>query len=84
MDKQPKLLDMSRMRDILAPHFMQLSEDVYFSNELALIHGREQLFQLIWKQRPPFIINDHRMGIIIGGEINVSGSRHNHQPHPVL
>ena len=39
MDKQPKLLDMSRMRNILAPHFMQLSEDVYFSNELALIHG---------------------------------------------
>ena len=72
MDKQPKLLDMSRMRDILAPHFMQLSEDVYFSNELALIHGREQLFQLIWKQRPPFIINDHRMGIISGGECEVN------------
>ncbi len=72
MDKQPKLLDMSRMRDIIAPHFKQLSENVYFSNELALIHGNELLFQLIWKHRPPFVINDHRMGIINSGECDVN------------
>lgn len=68
MNKQPKLLDMSRMQDILAQHFEQIRENVYFSNELAMIHGNPLVFKLIWQQTPPFVINDHRLGVITHGE----------------
>lgn len=68
MNKQPKLMDMSRMRDIFKTNFAQISDHVYFSNELAMIHGDPLVFRLIVQQTPPFIINDHRLGIITRGE----------------
>ena len=66
--KQPKLMDMSRMRDIFTNNFSQIRENVFFSNELAMIHGNPLVFRLIMQQQPPFVINDHRLGMIIRGE----------------
>ena len=68
MNKQPKLLDVSRMRDIFKDNFPQISQSVFFSNELAMIHGDPMVFHLILQQQPPFIINDHRLGMITRGE----------------
>ena len=68
MDKQPKLMDVSRMRDIFEPHLAQIKEHVFFNNEMATLHGNPLVFKLIWQQAPPFVINDHRMGIITQGE----------------
>lgn len=68
MNKQPKLMDVSRMRDIFAPHIEQISENIYFSNELAMLHGDPKVFRLIVQQTPPFITNDHRLGLITRGE----------------
>ena len=72
MNKQPKLMDVSRMRDIFAPHFSHLRENVYFSNEMAMIHGDPSVFRLILNQTPPFVINDYRLGVITRGEGEVN------------
>ena len=61
-------MDVSRMRDLFTENFSQISESVYFSNELAVLHGNPLVFRLIVEQTPPFVINDHRLGIITRGE----------------
>ena len=68
MNKRPKLMDVSRMRDIFTDNFSQISKNVFFSNELAMIHGDPMVFRLIVQQQPPFVINDHRLGMITRGE----------------
>ena len=68
MNKQPKLMDVSLMRGIFTDNFSQISENVFFSNELAMIHGNPTVFRLIMRQQPPFVINDHRLGMIVRGE----------------
>jgi AraC-like DNA-binding protein len=70
--KQPKLMDVSRMRDIFTDNFSQISQNVFFSNELAMIHGNPLVFHLIMQQQPPFVINDHRLGMITQGEGDVN------------
>ena len=72
MNKQPKLMDVSRMRDILTTNFDQISNNVYFSNELAMLHGNPQVLHLIIQHVPPFVINDYRLGIVIRGEGDVN------------
>ncbi len=72
MNKQPKLMDISRMRDILAPLFEQISKNIYINNELAMLHGEPMVFRLLVQQTPPFVINDHRLGIITRGEGEVN------------
>jgi AraC-like DNA-binding protein len=72
MNKQPKLMDVSRMRDIFKDNFSQISQNVFFSNELAMIHGNPLVFRLIVQQQPPFVINDHRLGMITRGEGDVN------------
>ena len=37
MNKQPQLMDFSRMRDILAPHLSQISENIFFNGELGMV-----------------------------------------------
>ena len=68
MNKQPKLLDVFRLRDIFTENFAQISQNVFLSNELAMVHGNPQVFHLIMQQQPPFVINDHRLGMITCGE----------------
>lgn len=72
MDKQPRLMDLSRMKNLFAPHLAEIRENIYFSNELGILHGDPRIFNLIIQQTPPFIINDHRFGVITRGmgEIN--------------
>lgn len=72
MNKQPKLMDVSLMRDIFKDNFSQICQNVFFSNELAMIHGDPLVFRLIVQQQPPFVINDHRLGMITRGEGDVN------------
>ena len=65
-------MDISRMRDIFAPLFEQISKNIYISNELAMLHGEPMVFRLLVQQTPPFVINDHRLGIITRGEGEVN------------
>jgi len=69
---QPKLMDMMRMKDIFMPHIEQIREHVYFSNEIGILHGDPQVLRLLIHQKPPFVINDHRLGFIVRGEGRVN------------
>lgn len=72
MHKQPKLMDASQMHDILMPHIAHLGDNIFFSKELAIIHGNPDVFRMVMQQHPPFVINDHRLGIIIRGEADMN------------
>ena len=72
MKRQPQLMDISRMRDILTPHLSQIREHVFLNSELGMIRGDHTVFSLLMRQKPPFIINDHRFGIILGGEAEIN------------
>lgn len=72
MNKQPKLMSLSRMRDLIEPHLRQVRDSIFFNNEFAIIHSDHNIFRIVRQQQPPFIINDHRLGVIIKGEIHAS------------
>jgi AraC-like DNA-binding protein len=72
MNKQPRLMDVSRMRDIFKDNFSQIRENVFFNNELAIVHGNPLVFRLIMQQQPPFTINDYRLGMIVRGEADIN------------
>ena len=61
-------MDVSVMRNLFMENFAQIRKSVYFSNELAMIHGDPLVFRQIVQQGPPFVIYDHRLGIITCGE----------------
>ena len=65
-------MDLSRMRDILTPHLAQISKNIFFNGELGMIHGDHTVFSLLMRHKPPFIINDHRFGMIINGESHIN------------
>ena len=72
MNKQPQLMDLSRMRDILIPHLEKIRESAFFNGELGMVHGDHTVFSLLMRQKPPFIVNDHRFGLIMSGEAHIS------------
>ena len=72
MNKEPKLMDFSRMRDIFEPHLAHIREHIFINKELAIVHGTHEVFRLIVQQKPPFSIDDHRLGIILRGQIRVN------------
>ncbi len=72
MNEQPQLMDALRMRDILTPHLSLIREHVFLNSELAMVRGDHTVFRLLMRQKPPFVINDHRLGIIISGEADVN------------
>lgn len=72
MNSQPKLMNFTRMRDILEPHNELLREHVFMNRELAIVHGDPRVFRLIVQQKPPFTIDDYRLGIIMNGQLTAS------------
>ena len=65
-------MDVTRMRDILTPHLSQIREHVFLNSELGMVRGDHTVFSLMMRQKPPFAINDHRLGIIIRGEADIN------------
>ena len=73
MGKQPKLMNYSRMKDILGPHYEQIHDHSYFSNELGMVYGDPRIFMLVIGQSQlPFVIDDYRLGVFVSGEIYVN------------
>ena len=68
MNKQPQLMDASRMRDIFTPHLPLIRDHIFLNGELGIVHGDHTVFTLLMRQKPPFFIKDHRLGIIVSGE----------------
>ena len=42
------------------------------NSELAMVRGDRTVFSLLMRQKPPFTINDHRLGIIMNGEAEIT------------
>ena len=73
MDRQPKLMNYSRMKDLLGPHYAQTHDHSYISNELGIIYGDPRIFMLVIGQsQPPFVIDDYRMGVFVNGEVRIN------------
>ena len=72
MNRQPQLMDATRMRDILTPHLSQMREHIFMNSELAMVRGDSTVFSLLMRQKPPFAINDYRLCIIMSGEIDIN------------
>ena len=73
MDRRPKLMNYSRMRDLLGPHYAQISDHSYISNELGIIYGDPRVFMLVIGQsQPPFVIDDYRLGVFVSGEVRIN------------
>ena len=72
MNKEPKLMDATKMRDIITPHLAQIHENIFISDELGIFHCNLNLFKLLINQKPPFCINDHRLGIVLQGEAHIN------------
>ena len=72
MNLEPKLMNLPRMRNILAPHSEELRRKIYIDDRLAIVHNSESFFHLILRQHPPFSFDDRRMGIILHGKIEVN------------
>ena len=73
MDKTPKLMNYSRMKDLLNPHLSQIREKSFISHELGMVHGDPSAFLMVLRHsQPPFSIDDHRLGVIVRGEIRAS------------
>lgn len=65
-------MDLTLMRDIFSPHLPQINEKIFLNGELGIIRGDHSIFNLIMRQKPPFSINDHRFGMILGGEAHIN------------
>ena len=62
-------MNFQRMRSLLEPHIREIREQVFLNSELAVVRRATLLFPLLFRQEPPFSINDYRIGIITQGEL---------------
>lgn len=68
MNRKPQLMNLLRLRDIFEPQMEEIRKQLFINDQLVVLHGSSAIFKLIIRQDPPFIIDDHRMGIILKGE----------------
>ena len=69
---QPKLMNYTRMKGVFDAHMEQMFKFAFINSELGMLYGDPSMFKLIIQQhKPPFIINDFRMGMITRGHARV-------------
>ena len=72
MEKQPKLMNYARMKGVFDAHMEQMFKHAFINSELGMLYGDPSMFKLIIQQhKPPFIINDFRMGLVEKGQVVV-------------
>lgn len=60
------------MKGVYEAHLSEIMKYAYISNELGMLYGNPSMFKLIIRQhKPPFTINDFRMGMITRGHVRV-------------
>lgn len=73
MEKTPKLMNYSRMKDLLDRDIAQIREKFFINRELGMVHGDPSAFLMTLSHfQPPFCIDDYRLGILVRGEIRAS------------
>ena len=69
MEKPPKLMNYARRKGVFDAHMEQMLKYAFINSELGMLYGDPRMFKLIIQQhKPPFIINDFRMGLIAKGQ----------------
>lgn len=72
MEKQPQLLNYTRMKGVYDAHLGEILKHAFINNELGMFYGDPSIIMLILQQhQPPFTINDFRMGLIARGHATV-------------
>ena len=72
MSRKPHLMNLLRIRDIFEPQIAEIRKQLFIDDHLIVLHGTSDIFKLILRQDPPFIIDDHRMGIVLKGEAYIN------------
>ena len=69
---QPKLMNYSRMKGVFDANASKIFKHAFISRELGILYGTPSMFHLIMRQhKPPFAIDDYRIGLIIRGSVRV-------------
>ena len=72
MDKQPELMNYSRMKGVYDAHLDEIQKHAFINNELGMFYGDPSIILLILQRhKPPFTINDFRMGLIAQGHARI-------------
>ena len=73
MATQPQLFDFSRLSSIVGPHKADMREYFFLNPEMGMVRSGIKVFRTIASHlSPPFIIDDHRFGIVTQGEATVT------------
>ena len=73
MATPPQLIDFSRLSSIVEPHKADMREYFFLNREMGMIRNGIKVFRMIVSHlSPPFIIDDHRFGIVTQGEATVT------------
>ena len=73
MATQPQLIDYSRLSSIAEPHKADMQEYFFLNPEMGMVRSGTKVFRMIASHlSPPFIIDDHRFGIVTQGEATVT------------
>ena len=60
------------MKGVYDAHLSEIVKHAFINNELGMLYGSPNIFLMIIQQhKPPFIINDFRMGMITRGHARI-------------
>ena len=66
------MMNYSRMKGVYDAHLGEIVKHAFINNELGMLYGSPNIFLMIIQQhKPPFIINDFRMGMITRGHARI-------------
>ena len=69
MATQPQLVDFSRLSSIAGSHEEDMRDYFFLNREMGMVRSGIKVFRMITSHlSPPFIIDDHRFGIVTQGE----------------
>ena len=73
MATQPQLIDFYRLSSIAGPHEEDMRDYFFLNPEMGMVRSGPKVFRMITSHlSPPFIIDDHRFGIVTQGEATVT------------
>lgn len=73
MATRPQLFDFSLLDTISEPHKADMLEYFFLNREMGMVRSGIKVFRMISSHlSPPFIIDDHRFGIVTQGEATVT------------
>lgn len=64
---RPTLLDREAIEEIVYSDHEASGEHIIIRRDMGMLRGNPRIFRRLALQKAPFIINDHRMGIILRG-----------------